>query len=217
MYNNRNSRPSYKWGNNQNNNSGSSQGRRGYGGRARAFGGGNGRPSRKSFSKHIDTSLFIKKAVEFVTIEDTPTKHSFEDFNLNPILLENIKSKGFVKPTPIQDETIPEILNGRDILGIANTGTGKTAAFALPLINKILENPNKRIIILAPTRELAQQIKQDIRSFTPGLKVYLALAIGGSFMREQIQDIRRGPHIIVGTPGRIKDLGSRGVIRFHEM
>jgi superfamily II DNA/RNA helicase len=100
-------------------------------------------------------------------------------------------------------------------LGIANTGTGKTAAFALPLIQKILENPNKRIIILAPTRELAQQIKQDFRTFTPGLKVYIALAIGGAYIREQIIDIKRGPHVIIGTPGRIKDLGERRIINFN--
>jgi superfamily II DNA/RNA helicase len=105
-------------------------------------------------------------------------------------------------------------MNGKDVLGIANTGTGKTAAFAIPLIQKILENPNKRIIILAPTRELATQIKQDIRSFTPGLRVFIALAIGGAFIREQIMDIRRGPNILIGTPGRITDLGHRRVIDF---
>jgi superfamily II DNA/RNA helicase len=108
-------------------------------------------------------------------------------------------------------------MQGRDVLGIANTGTGKTAAFALPLINSILADPSKRVIILAPTRELAMQIKQEIRTFTPGLRVYLALAIGGAYMREQIMDIKRDPHIIIGTPGRIKDLGERRVINFSRL
>lgn len=162
----------------------------------------------------IAASLYIKRAEEFVTIEETPTKNTFTDFGLNPGLLANVATKGYVKPTLIQDQAIPHIMDGRDVLGIANTGTGKTAAFALPLINKILNNPAERIIILAPTRELALQIKQDFRSFTPGLKVYIALAIGGAYLREQIIDIKRGPNIIVGTPGRIKDLGKRGVIKF---
>lgn len=172
---------------------------------------GNNRPKNnsKSFSKHIDTSMFVKKAEEFVKIEETVTKNTFEDFGLNETLLRNIKNKGYIKPTPIQDEVIKPVLENRDVLGIANTGTGKTAAFVLPLINKILKNPNERIIILAPTRELAMQIKQEIRSFTFDLKVYLAIAIGGAYIREQIIDIRRDPHIIIGTPGRIKDLNER--------
>ncbi len=164
--------------------------------------------------KSIDRSLYIKKAEDFVKIENYNTSNSFSDFALNPQLLANIKAKGYIKPTQIQDEAIPHILNKRDVLGIANTGTGKTAAFALPIIDKILKNPNERVIILAPTRELALQIKQDFRSFTPGLKVYIALAIGGAYIREQIVDIKRGPNIIIGTPGRIKDLGNRRVINF---
>lgn len=177
-----------------------------------------GGPRRPRFvGENINTALFIKKAEEFITIEESQPVHSFEDFNLNPILLANIKTKGFIKPTPIQDEAIPKVLEGKDVLGIANTGTGKTAVFAIPLINKILKNPNERILIMAPTRELALQIKQDIRSFTPGLQVYLALAIGGAYLREQIQEIKRGPQIIIGTPGRIKDLGTRKVIRFDQI
>jgi superfamily II DNA/RNA helicase len=158
--------------------------------------------------------MFIKKALPVVKIEESQPKNSFEDFKLHPTLLNNVKIKGYVKPTPIQDQVIPELNNGRDILGIANTGTGKTAAFAIPLINEILSNPNKRILILAPTRELAMQIKQEFRSFTPDLRVYVALAIGGAYIREQIMDIRRDPHVIIGTPGRIKDLSERRVINF---
>jgi len=169
---------------------------------------------RRHFGNAINPSLYIKKAEEFTKIEESNPLHSFEDFNFEPQLLANIKAKGYLKPTPIQDQAIEPILKGQDFLGIANTGTGKTAAFALPLINAIVKNPNKSILILAPTRELAQQIKSDFRDFTPGLRVYFALAIGGSFMREQIMDIRRGPHIIIGTPGRIMDLARRQVINF---
>jgi len=167
--------------------------------------------------ENINTSLFIKKAEEFTTIEETVTVNNFADFNLHPDLLTQIKNKGYTKPTPIQDQAIPHIIAGKDVLGLANTGTGKTAAFALPLINKILNNPGCRIIVLAPTRELAQQIREEIRSFTFGMRVYVTLAIGGAYLREQIIDIKRGPHIIIGTPGRIKDLGQRRVIRFDGM
>jgi ATP-dependent RNA helicase RhlE len=185
----------------------------GYGNRsARPMGGG-----RSSYSSHINTSQFIKKAMPIIKIEEAITVNNFEDFNLNEILLANVRAKGYIKPTPIQDQVIPHLMQNKDILGIANTGTGKTAAFALPLINEILNNPGKRIIILAPTRELAMQIKQDFRSFTPGLNVYIALAIGGAYIREQIIDIRRDPHIIIGTPGRIKDLGERRVINFAKL
>jgi len=183
------------------------------------FGGRNRNSGRKkrSFESRIDISMFIKKAEPIIKIEDVQVKNNFSDFDFSPVLIDNIKNKGYLKPTPIQDEIIPHILEGRDVLGIANTGTGKTAAFALPLINQILLNPNKRIIILAPTRELAQQIRQDVRSFTFGLRVYVALAIGGAYIREQIMDIKRDPHIIVGTPGRIKDLANRRIINFSKI
>lgn len=177
---------------------------------------GNARKPRR-FGENLDASLFIKKACEIVTIEEAEVQHNFEDFGFDQTLLKNIKDKGYTKPTQIQDQVISYVISGQDVLGIANTGTGKTAAFALPLIDQIVKHPEKRIIILAPTRELAMQIRQEIRSFTFGLKVYVSLAIGGAFLKEQIMDIRRDPHIIVGTPGRIKDLGDRRVINFAKM
>ncbi len=177
----------------------------------------SGNSSRRGrFTKSINPSLLVKKAEEFVKMEETQPTHSFTDFGFEPILVDNIKAKGFIKPTPIQDQVMEPAMKGQDILGVANTGTGKTAAFALPLINKILKNPSERVIILAPTRELAQQIKQDIRTFTFGMKIYIALAIGGAYIREQIMDIRRDPHFIIGTPGRILDLGRRKIINFSK-
>ncbi|MPM20483.1 ATP-dependent RNA helicase CshA [bioreactor metagenome] len=176
----------------------------------------NARKPRK-FGENLDTSLFIKKACEIVTIEEAEVLHNFDDFGFDQILLKNIKNKGYTKPTQIQDQVISFVISGQDVLGIASTGTGKTAAFALPLIDQIVKHPEKRILVLAPTRELAMQIRQEIRSFTFGLKVYVSLAIGGAFLKEQIRDIQRDPHIIVGTPGRIKDLGDRRVINFAKM
>ena len=182
----------------------------------RSFGSKSGGRRNRSFESHIDESMFIRKACPIIKIEEANVKNNFEDFNFEPVLLKNIKNKGYLKPTQIQDKIIPFILEGRDVLGVSNTGTGKTAAFALPIINEILKNPSKRIIILSPTRELAQQTKQEIRSFTFDMRVFVALAIGGAYLREQVIDIRRDPHIIVGTPGRIQDLAKRRVIRFDK-
>lgn len=174
--------------------------------------------SRKpSFRSKINPSLYIKKAETLVKIEDEVTTNTFADFNFNSNLLANIKTKGYLKPTQIQDQAISHIIQGSDVLGIANTGTGKTAAYVLPIINKIIDDPNQRVLILAPTRELALQIKEEIRSFTWGLKVFVTLAIGGAYIRQQIIGIKRDPHIIIGTPGRILDLGKRHVINFSRM
>lgn len=182
---------------------------------------------RRSFSHHkrpqnnfkskINPYLYVKKAQEVVKIEDEITVNTFQDFNFYPQLLTNIKTKGYLKPTQIQDQAIPHILQGSDVLGIANTGTGKTAAFVLPIINKLLCNPTQRVIILSPTRELALQTKEEFYSFTKSLPVYLALAIGGTYLREQIIKIKRDPHVIIGTPGRILDLGKRKIINFSKM
>jgi superfamily II DNA/RNA helicase len=174
---------------------------------------------RKSagFRSKINPSLYIKQAQELVKIEDEVTTNTFADFGFHPNLLANIKAKGYLKPTQIQDQAIPHIIQGSDVLGIANTGTGKTAAFVLPIINKILHDPSQRVIILSPTRELALQTKEEFRSFTLGLPIYITLAIGGAYLREQIVKIKRDPHVIIGTPGRILDLSKRKVINFSKM
>lgn len=169
------------------------------------------------FRSKINPSLYVKQAQELVKIEDDITTNTFADFGFHPNLLANIKAKGYLKPTQIQDQAIPHIIQGSDVLGIANTGTGKTAAFVLPIINKILHDPSQRVIILSPTRELALQTKEEFRSFTLGLPIYITLAIGGAYLREQIVKIKRDPHVIIGTPGRILDLSKRRVINFSKM
>jgi superfamily II DNA/RNA helicase len=118
--------------------------------------------------------------------------------------------KGYVTPSPIQDQTIPHGLAGKDVVGIANTGTGKTAAFALPIMNRLLSEPHARALIIAPTRELAVQIEEEIRSIAKGSGLFRAVLIGGSSMGEQLRDLRDLPSIVIGTPGRIKDHLERG-------
>ncbi len=134
------------------------------------------------------------------------TVHAFADFQVSDIIKQNIAQRKYLQPTPIQDQAIPHILEGRDLIGIANTGTGKTAAFLIPLINKVLNNRAEKVLIVAPTRELAVQIRDEFFAFAKGLNMYSVLCIGGSSMFHQRQDLRRQYNFIIGTPGRIKDL-----------
>jgi superfamily II DNA/RNA helicase len=132
-------------------------------------------------------------------------KHKFEDFSIESQLKNNIASKGYVKPTPIQDQSIPFILEGRDIIGIANTGTGKTAAFLVPLIDKVFKDKSQRVLIIAPTRELAVQIGDELRVFANGMGICSVLCIGGANIRKQRSELFRNPNFVIGTPGRIRD------------
>lgn len=133
-------------------------------------------------------------------------KNNFIDFDISDNLKRNVLAKGYKIPTPIQDQSIPEILNGRDLIGIANTGTGKTAAFLIPLIDKALKNRNERILIMTPTRELASQIRDELIVLSRGLPIYSALCIGGANIGRQRGDLRRNPNFVIGTPGRLIDL-----------
>jgi superfamily II DNA/RNA helicase len=144
-----------------------------------------------------------------------PTRQ-FTDFAISDLLKQNIIGKGYTIPTPIQDQAIPSILEGRDLIGIANTGTGKTAAFLIPMIEKISKDKNQRVLIVTPTRELALQIGAEVRDFSRGLGVRYAMIIGGASIWRQKQDLRFGAHIVVGTPGRIKDMIGERVLSMSQ-
>jgi superfamily II DNA/RNA helicase len=131
-------------------------------------------------------------------------------------LKQNIETKGYTLPTPIQDKAIKPILLGRDLIGLAQTGTGKTAAFLIPILDKIFKNRNTKALIIAPTRELVLQINTELREFSQGMSIYSTQVIGGANIQRQIHEIRRNPHIVVGTPGRLKDLIKRGVLRLDD-
>ncbi|MES2437077.1 MAG: DEAD/DEAH box helicase [Patescibacteria group bacterium] len=177
------------------------------------FGNGGGqRRGRPNMGQYIDPNKFINKAVITEQVEHFVPEHTFQDFKIHDVLKTSITKKGYVQPTPIQDRSIPHILRGADIVGIANTGTGKTAAFLIPLIHKVLLNPNEKVIIIAPTRELAQQIDQEFRGFSFGLKMFSVCAVGGAHIGRQINDLRRSHNFLIGTPGRLKDLIQRKFI-----
>lgn len=160
--------------------------------------------------KTIHASKYVNKAQPVKTAESFMIKHKFSDFPINQILKQNIVNRGYRIPTPIQDQTIPHILNGRDVVGIANTGTGKTAAFLIPLIDKINKNPKERVLIIVPTRELAIQIDDELIALAKFLSITSVLCIGGANINQQLSGLNRNPHIIIATPGRLKDIIWRG-------
>jgi ATP-dependent RNA helicase RhlE len=169
-------------------------------------------PKRGINKQYIHPSKFIKAAKPVIDVEQYVPTNMFEDFNIHPMIKANIVAKGFTAPSPIQDQTIPLGLEGRDIVGIANTGTGKTAAFAIPIIHKLMEDRRSNAIIIAPTRELAEQIQTECKSYAKGSGIRGALLIGGSSMPAQLRDMRNRPNIVIGTPGRIKDHVERGTL-----
>ena len=191
----------------------SSQGGRSYGSQG-GFGGGRNR--RRPNSKSLDISAFINK----VTADTTPAqvfvpKNTFADFNLQPDLLRNLDARGFAKPTPIQDSVIPHIIDGKDLVGLANTGTGKTGAFLVPLMNKALTNRDQQTLILAPTRELAVQIEKEFYLLSRNLRLSSVVIVGGARMFPQIMKAKTFNNFVVGTPGRVIDLIKRGALKLE--
>lgn len=148
---------------------------------------------------------------------------SFNSLNLHPSILKSLDTKGYTTPTPIQEMSIPHLLNGGDILGIAQTGTGKTAAFSLPVLNnlsakKVKTRPARmRCLILTPTRELASQIEDNIKIYGKGLSLSSMVIFGGVSPRPQIMKLSKGIDIIIATPGRLLDLMGDGHVLFEQL
>ncbi len=184
-----------------------------YGSNSRGRGGNTNRTrtSNRGRGQYIDPAKFVAKAT-FAEAEVYVPTHQFADFKVHELVKQNLYAKGYVIPSPIQDQTIPLALEGNDIIGIANTGTGKTAAFAVPVIDKLLVNQHSRALIVAPTRELAQQIEEECRSIGKNSGLSGVLLIGGTPMGPQLRDLRSKPRIVIGTPGRIKDHLERGTL-----
>lgn len=182
------------------------------------------RGSRSNQTRHFskkkirsfDPSNVIRKTVnqEAIVVEHEIT-HAFSDFDLTSKLHDNIRGLGFTNPTPIQDQAIEHIMAGRDVVGVANTGTGKTAAFLIPLINKVVKSQDSRVLIIAPTRELAIQIEKDLHDLSRGMSIMSASCIGGVSLYGQIKRLQRRPNFVVGTPGRLLDLENQHKINFN--
>lgn len=176
----------------------------------------------KRFSKpfngngSVDAAQFVKKATGqthgLTEPETCVPSHAFTDFDVHPQIQKNIVHRGYKEPTPIQDQVIPHVLAGKDVIGIANTGTGKTAAFVIPLIDKVMRNRAEKVFIVTPTRELALQIQDEFKSFAHFTRLHSVLCIGGANINPQIEALRKHPHFVIGTPGRLKDLIERRVL-----
>jgi len=167
-------------------------------------------------NQYIDPARFINKAVITEEIEHFVPEHQFTDFAVSEHLKRNVVTKGYTTPTPIQDRTIPHVLKGQDVVGIANTGTGKTAAFLIPLIDKVVRNPKEQVLVIVPTRELALQIEQELKGFTRGMKIFSVCVVGGASIVPQLRALRYKNNFIIGTPGRLKDLIERGSIKLAD-
>lgn len=197
------SAPSRFSGNRQNN----SYRRQGSGG-----GGGRRKPA------YIDINKFINKAA---TAEETTVynaTHSFADFGFVEQLQTNLTNNKYVTPTAIQDQAIKPAMEGRDIVGLANTGTGKTAAFVLPIIHRLSKNPGRNtVLVITPTRELAHQVEGEFKLFSTGMRLYSAVCVGGESLPRQRAQLGRGVHVVVGTPGRLKDLLQQRVLQLDNI
>lgn len=180
--------------------------------------GGRRRGGRQEMA--VDLSRLVNKAAPGATETPFIPKHTFSDFPIDARLKENILARGYGLPTPIQDGAIPHVLRGADVVGLANTGTGKTAAFLIPLIDKVLKlrelGETERVLIMVPTRELAIQIEAEFWGFAKRLGLNAVVCVGGAGIEAQIRVLRRAPSFVIGTPGRLKDLEERRELAFSD-
>ncbi len=174
------------------------------------------RQSQKQKYMEVDYNILVKKA-QPQTIEDYKPSKTFVEHGLSEDIIHQLNLKGYTQPTAIQDQAIPHIMESKDIIGIANTGTGKTAAFLLPLIHQAYANPTKCVLVLAPTRELVTQILKELKSYTYGNRISSTTVIGGESMSNQIANLKKPKNFIIATTGRGLDLIDQGALKIKEV
>lgn len=175
------------------------------------FRGGRAAPTTASFEvvRAVNASRILKTSRISAPLAVYIPQNKIEDLAISDLLKKNILSR-YKDLTPIQDQTIKASLGGQDIIGIANTGTGKTAAFLIPLVNKVFKDRSQKVLIITPTRELALQIDDELHLFSRGMGILSALCVGGMSSYQQKRGLRMNPNFVIGTPGRIKDfIGQR--------
>lgn len=170
------------------------------------------RANRQAGKQVIDPARFVKQAnpgerADYEAVND------FADFAMHPLLKSNVTAKGYKSPSEIQDKTIALGLAGRSVVGVADTGTGKTAAFCIPILNNLMRNAGAQALIVAPTRELALQIEEQCQILSKNSGVKSAVLIGGMPISRQFNSLRGGARLIIGTPGRLKDHLQQGTLR----
>jgi ATP-dependent RNA helicase RhlE len=168
----------------------------------------NVRPAKKVST--LDPSLLVKEADLEVEKTIFRSERLIHELPINARLKQNLSEKGYTRPTEIQDLTLETLMEGRDILGIAQTGTGKTGAFLIPIIEQLLHNKvNPYALVVVPTRELALQVEEEFKSMSKGLGLFSACFIGGTSISRDLQTLRRNSHVVIATPGRLLDLADR--------
>lgn len=172
---------------------------------------------KKKAVSTLNPDLLIKSATAEPMAPYAPTR-AFNEMPIHPRLMANITRKRFTHPTRIQNDTFEALAAGRDVLGIANTGTGKTGAFLIPIIDLLLKNSQPfNTLVVVPTRELALQVEEEAKSLARGLGIHTASFIGGTSVGKDMEKLSRNNQIIIGTPGRLLDLYSRGVLHIKEI
>lgn len=160
----------------------------------------------KKVTKLLDSNLFVKKAEPTEKSEYIATR-LIEELPVNPAIISNLLKKGYKTPTEIQDKTLIPLLSGKDLLGLAQTGTGKTGAFLIPLVHNLLNSKaQNQVLVISPTRELALQIDEEFKSISRGLQMSSICLIGGTSVNADVTKLRNPHHFIIGTPGRIADM-----------
>jgi len=171
----------------------------------------NNQPARKAST--LDHSLLVKEASPLANQVDFRSDRLISELPISPKIRQALANKGYERPTEIQDRTLETLIEGRDLLGIAQTGTGKTGAFLVPIIEHLLHNRvSPFALVVVPTRELALQVEEEFKSMSKGLGLYSACFIGGTNVNRDVQTLRRNSHVVIATPGRLLDLADRRAI-----
>lgn len=175
------------------------------------------RPVQKKKESTLDAKLLVKKAQPSGQA-GFRSEIPFTKLNLQPTLLKNLKDKGYETMTNIQEESIFPLLEGKDLLGISNTGSGKTGAFLIPIIEHAKADQQQfAALIVTPTRELALQIEEEFKTLSKGMNLYSSTFIGGTNINSDFKSLNRKLHVIVGTPGRLLDLYDRKLLKLNQV
>lgn len=176
-----------------------------------------GKPKGGKGVSTLNPNLLIKKASR-EEVKVFESKYTYSELNLSQKLKNNIATKGYSRPTEIQEASLNDLLAGKDMIGVASTGTGKTGAFLIPIIEKLISgNRSFNSLVVVPTRELALQVEEEFKSLTQGLNISVSCFIGGTNVDKDIIKLRRNNQLIIGTPGRLMDLSKRGNLNFNKM
>ena len=171
----------------------------------------------KKIISTIDPDQLIRKSTNAEQLLFSPSL-AFDQMSLHPKIKFSLAQKGFIYPTRIQEETHRLLISGRDMIGVANTGTGKTGAFLIPIIEQLLNTskPFKSLVVV-PTRELALQVEEEFKSLTKGMGLHSASFIGGTSVERDLKNLKKTNHLFIGTPGRLMDLANRGALRLQDV